>query len=389
MARLSVVKRQEAPFQKALLRHRLIHTLPLARASNSRPHTRRERHMSSTASVHARIAAQAPASSTRARAMSRRASRRSAAAAASTSGASAPALEGHRPRELLVVGPGVLGSRIARVWLDRYPGAVVVGQTNTTASHAGLTSLGVSPRVKNFDEDEPSAKRTFPYVVFSAPPSGSEDYAGEVEAALKYWNGRGAFVFTSSSAVYKNESGDACDEDSETYELGANPRVDRLLKAEGIVLNAGGIVCRLAGLYHSERGAHKYFIKTPTLDSRADALVNLIHYEDAADLCVAALTSGSPSTVYLGTDGAPVTRGDIARLTVESGVYADAAAPTFTQTEGPRGRVMSNPRTRERLAWTPKYASFESFMTEGQARDAYSPVASTRWAPRGRAHEAK
>ncbi|CAL54696.1 NAD(P)-binding domain [Ostreococcus tauri] len=316
-----------------------------------------------------------------------------AAAAASTSSAvcasfTPPGAREH-DRDLLIVGPGVLGSRIARVWLEKYPGAVVVGQTNTTNAHAGLTSIGVSPRTKDFDDDEPSANRMFPYVIFSAPPSGSDDYAGEVEAALRYWNGGGAFAFTSSSAVYKNESGDACDEDSETYDLGTNPRVDRLLKAERIVLDAGGVVCRLAGLYHSDRGAHKYFIKTPSIDSRADALVNLIHYEDAADLCVAAMNNGSKSAVYLGTDGVPITRGDIARVAVESGAYgADARAPSFTKTEGPIGRVMSNDRTRTALGWAPKYVSFETFMTRVNARDAYSasekrPVG---WAPKGSAH---
>ena len=168
-----------------------------------------------------------------------KAQRNRVAAAASTSDAPRRLWSEPECRDLLVVGPGVLGSRVAVGWLAKYPGAVVVGQTNTDASHEGLESLGVYPRVKNFDADDATAGRTFPYVVFSAPPSGSEDYPGEVESALKYWDGKGCFVFTSSSAVYANEAGEGCDEDSPVYEIGTNPRVDRLLTAERLFSTPG------------------------------------------------------------------------------------------------------------------------------------------------------
>jgi nucleoside-diphosphate-sugar epimerase len=318
----------------------------------------------------------------------RRGTHRVSATAVSSERAAATSSSSHN-RDALIVGPGVLGTAIACDWLRAFPGAVVVGQTNTTNSHVGLTKSGMHARVKDFKKDDASANRVFDYVVFSAPPSGSEDYPAEVAAALKYWSGKGSFVFTSSSAVYANETGEACDEDSAIYEIGTNPRVDRLLRAERVVLDAGGVVCRLAGLYHSERGAHKYFLKTPTLDSRADALVNLIHYEDAASLCVAALATDSKSTIFLGTDGVPVTRGAIAKLTLESGAYPDGVEPVFTKTDGPLGREMSNAHTRARLHWTPKYESFEAFMTTHGAIDTYSPryaPTRARFIPTGRPH---
>lgn len=37
--------------------------------------------------------------------------------------------------DLLIVGPGVLGSYLGKLWLDEHPGATVVGQTNSTTSH--------------------------------------------------------------------------------------------------------------------------------------------------------------------------------------------------------------------------------------------------------------
>ena len=94
-----------------------------------------------------------------------------------------------------------------------------------------------------------------------------------------------------------------CDDDTATLKLGANPRADRLLNAENVVLEHENrrkekensddavkkekeegknenyqnraAVLRLAGLYHSLRGAHTYFMKAGTIESRPDALGEL------------------------------------------------------------------------------------------------------------------
>jgi hypothetical protein len=54
-------------------------------------------------------------------------------------------------------------------------GCKVVGQTNTTNRHAELASIGIIPVTKGAQSGE-----KYPFVVFSAPPSGSEDYVAEV-----------------------------------------------------------------------------------------------------------------------------------------------------------------------------------------------------------------
>lgn len=58
-------------------------------------------------------------------------------AAAGAAVAAAGGSDGKTPssHDLLIVGPGVLGSYLGRLWLDEHPGAVVMGQTNTTDSH--------------------------------------------------------------------------------------------------------------------------------------------------------------------------------------------------------------------------------------------------------------
>lgn len=45
----------------------------------------------------------------------------------------------------------------------------------------------------------------------------------------------------------------ACDEGAPTARVGDNERTDRLLAAEAAVLEAGGNVVRLVGLYHATR----------------------------------------------------------------------------------------------------------------------------------------
>ena len=58
---------------------------------------------------------------------------RMAATAAAAAAASAGAPTSH---DLLVVGPGVLGSFLGKLWKEAYPSSSVVGLTNTTNNHA-------------------------------------------------------------------------------------------------------------------------------------------------------------------------------------------------------------------------------------------------------------
>ena len=61
----------------------------------------------------------------------------------------------------------------------------------------------------------------------------------------------------------------------------------RLLFGERAALDAGGCVVRLVGLYHSLRGAHTFFLRAGQVDRWGGYTINLIHYEDAASLCLA------------------------------------------------------------------------------------------------------
>lgn len=123
-----------------------------------------------------------------------------------------------------------------------HPEARIVGETRTDATHDELRSLGIEPRTPPHHEknagSEGDGDAAFPFVIFCAPPSGSEDYAGEVARACDRWIGdatsasaRGALVFTSSCSVYDVDRG-RCDEQSKLKDKQSNERVAKLLKCE-------------------------------------------------------------------------------------------------------------------------------------------------------------
>jgi nucleoside-diphosphate-sugar epimerase len=93
----------------------------------------------------------------------------------------------------------------------------------------------------------------------------------------------------------------------------------------------------------------------------------LLHYDDAAAACAAALQAGLRSQVFLISDGHPMTREDICAASLQAKLYAGYVMPEFAspQASDPAartGKVYDATITNERLRWTPQYDSFDSFM---------------------------
>mmetsp|Transcript_64550 Transcript_64550/g.203747 ORF Transcript_64550/g.203747 Transcript_64550/m.203747 type:complete len:193 (+) Transcript_64550:718-1296(+) len=168
----------------------------------------------------------------------------------------------------------------------------------------------------------------------------------------------------SSSAVYKEDSGGVVVEGSETFKLGDSDRSDRLLSVEAVVGEAGGTVVRLAGLYTATRGAHMYFLKVPEVKASPDGYLNLIHYEDAASLAMAAALRGERGGVYMGCDNHPVTRAGMMEALLATGKYGPGPACAFLgpATGGASGKRMDDTWTREALGWAPAYDSWDAFL---------------------------
>ncbi|KAL3626144.1 hypothetical protein CASFOL_029693 [Castilleja foliolosa] len=262
--------------------------------------------------------------------------------------------------DLLIVGPGVLGRIVAEKWREEHPGSQIYGQTLTTDHHDELIKIGINPSLKGSTQ----VTDKFSYVIFCAPPSRNTDYPAEVREATLNWNGEGSFLFTSSSAPYDCIDNGFCDEDTPVVPIGRSPRTDNLLKAEKVVLEAGGSVVRLSGLYLEykvDRGAHTYWLEKGTLDVRPDHILNLIHYEDAASLSVIILKKNLRGRIFLGCDNHPLSRQEVMDLVNRSGKYSKKFE-AFTGTSDPLGKKLNNSKTRAELGWEPKYPSFAQFL---------------------------
>lgn len=258
--------------------------------------------------------------------------------------------------DLLIVGPGVLGRIVAEKWKKEHPGCHVFGQTASTDHHSELANIGIIPSLKGSN-----ISQKVPYVIFCAPPSRSDDYPGDARTAASNWSGEGAFLFTSSTALYDCSDNGLCNEDSSSVPIGRSPRTDVLLNVENVVLDAGGCVLRLAGLYKIDRGAHTFWLRKGTLDSRPDHIVNQIHYEDAASLAIAIMKKRPRGRIFLGCDNNPLSRQEIMESVNKSGKF-DKKIEGFTGTDGPLGKRMENSKTRAEIGWEPKYPSFTEFL---------------------------
>ncbi|KAK9992364.1 hypothetical protein SO802_027349 [Lithocarpus litseifolius] len=262
--------------------------------------------------------------------------------------------------DLLIVGPGVLGRIVAEKWREEHPGCQIFGQTVTTDHHDELIKMGINPSLKGNE-----VMNRFPYVIFCAPPSRTSDYSGDVRLAALNWNGEGSFLFTSSSAPYDCNDNGPCDEDTPIVPIGRSPRTDVLLKAEKVVLEYGGCVLRLAGLYISflilELGAHVYWLEKGTVETRPDHILNLIHYEDAASLAIAIFKKKLRGQIFLGCDNHPLSRQEVMDLVTKSGKFSKKFE-AFTGTSDPLGKRLNNSKTRKELGWEPRYPSFANFL---------------------------
>ena len=263
----------------------------------------------------------------------------------------------NKSTDLLIIGAGHLGSRVARLWVAESDDNFVLAETRSPERHASL--VGPRTAVRTMSEQTPTPS---PNVIFCVPPSAVEDYAWHADRAVSLWNKQGRLVMTSSTAVYAESAGGECTEDAP---LSTAPRAQPLLAAEKRIRSAGGIVVRLAGLYDFARGPHRVYLRRGTSDLRPDGWVSLLHYTDAARLCLAVLNSGEPGAVYLGCDDTPLTRSQIADAAANSGLYpADNPGCTFAGSSGPLGRRCNNTVSRRLLSWQPIFASFVAWSVD-------------------------
>lgn len=316
-----------------------------------------------------------------------------------------------------VVGVGVLGTSLCKQLLalhdkEKLKELSITGITKTNQRHNQILNqinAADKNRLELVTMDQALQEgKTYDHMIFCAPPSGFDNYAEAVQQAVtSFWNRQGTLVFTSSGGMYVRVIKAAChgDEDACThtsfflpclnqmfhrqltiiptnsYDASgstvteqsptgdpSNPRVARLLSAEAAVLEAGGCVLRLAGLYDLQRGAHNYWFSKAGITDIAggpDGIINQLHYDDAACACIAALLVDRnvvEKQVFLISDGNPLTRRQICESTRKAAVYRDMTMPSFGSSDGKPGKVYDGSWSNDKLQWKPKYASFDKYM---------------------------
>jgi nucleoside-diphosphate-sugar epimerase len=171
-------------------------------------------------------------------------------------------------------------------------------------------------------------------------------------------------IFTSSTSVYGQRDGSWVTEESETKPARETGRV--LLETEKVVLDRGGTIARLAGIYGPGRSAllSKFLSGTATIDPENDRFVNQVHRDDIASAIFLLLTpQGQGIRIYNVVDDQPM---------LQTACYGWLAhrlnrpLPPVVKSTEPRKRGDSNKRVSNAklrgLGWAPQYPTFAEGM---------------------------
>jgi nucleoside-diphosphate-sugar epimerase len=170
------------------------------------------------------------------------------------------------------------------------------------------------------------------------------------------------FIFTSSTSVYAQTSGEWVDEESPAKPL---PATGRILRAtEELVRRASGVVARLAGIYGPGRSAmlRKFLSGEARIEGDGERILNQVHRDDvaAALFLLATWPNEKPASVFNVADDQPITQRECYEWLAAK---LDRPLPETTHSAGTRKRGTSNKRVRNRklreLGWVPRFPTFQ------------------------------
>jgi nucleoside-diphosphate-sugar epimerase len=193
-------------------------------------------------------------------------------------------------RRLVVWGAGELGGRVVRLWCDA--GGRAVAYTRTETRHAALRDAGAEPRTGS----PVDALRTDDALLLALP--GTAALAGAV-AALARAERPARSVLISSTGFHAGTRG-AVDERSEP---GPGPRPRSIAACERAFFawsHDTGVVLRCGGLYRAGRGPLAVLRRSGAAPvGPPDTTLALVHYDDAANAALGALTHPKPAALYV------------------------------------------------------------------------------------------
>ncbi|HEY4272263.1 MAG TPA: NAD-dependent epimerase/dehydratase family protein [Candidatus Udaeobacter sp.] len=271
---------------------------------------------------------------------------------------------------ILVAGCGYVGEATADLF--HAAGWQVEGWVHSEESAARLSEKPYCVGLIDVSKREQVAKQT---KAFDALIHCVSSRGGDAEMYRRiYLNGArnlldsfpaATILFTSSTSVYAQRDGSPVTEESETKPIRETSCI--LLETENLILDKGGIVARLAGIYGPGRSAllSKFLNRTVTIDPENDRFVNQVHRGDIA------------SSLFLLLNREPQPRGQIFNIVdddpiLQSDCYhwlarrLNRPLPPVGQSQQQRKRGDSNKRVSNsrlrQLGWAPQYPTFADAM---------------------------
>src|SRR6266542_1348032 len=284
---------------------------------------------------------------------------------------------------ILIAGCGYIGQAAADLF--NAAGWAVEGWTGSAESAAALSAKPYPVRQINISKRVEVAERAgiFDALIHCASSSGGDAgmyrqvYLDGARNLLEMFPGA-KLLFTSSTSVYAQRDGSCVTEESETKPLRETSRV--ILEAEREVLNRGGIVARLAGIYGPGRSAllNKLLAGTAIIDPENDRFVNQVQRDDiAAALFVLVNQEAKGAQIYNVVDDQPIPQSECYRWLAQR---LNRPLPPIGMSSQQRKRGESNKRVSNaklrRLGWAPQYPTFAEAM-EKSILPSFAEVIST------------
>jgi nucleoside-diphosphate-sugar epimerase len=273
-------------------------------------------------------------------------------------------------RSVLIAGCGYLGQATADLF--RNAGWMVEGWTKSAKSQQQISHGSYAVRAVNISRaDELSGcDREFDVVVHCASTRGGDvDVYRQVylEGARHLLSrfGGSTIVLVGSTSVYAQTGGEWVTEES-----AAEPRHERgkiLRSAEKVVLESGGVVARLAGIYGPGRSylLQRFLAGEAIVDRRGDRFVNQVHRDDASSaiLMLAEQAGMRAGEIFNVVDDQPILQSECCRWLTDK---LNRSPPpvdqsTSTHKRGRSNKRVSNAKLRA-LGWMPHYPSFAEAM---------------------------
>ena len=284
------------------------------------------------------------------------------------------------PDSVLIVGCGFVGLPLARDFACS--GWKTYGITVSETSAAKLR--GESFHVYALDiRDERSfrglVRRNFDVIIHCASSGrgGVADYEAVFLTGTRNLMTNlecDRFIFTSSTSVYSQTDGSVVDENSPANPLRETGRF--LRKTEDSVLEWGGAVARLAGLYGPGRCVplQKLLDGEAIIEGNGERFMNMLHRSDAAG-ALRFLAETPAKGLFNAVDDHPISQLDWFRYACE---HFKKPIPPFGPRDLNRKRGWTNKRVSNQklrsLGWYPLYPSFrEGLATFNGSRDASAP----------------